>query len=186
MHILLIGSGGREHALAWKMAASSKVTCVTVAPGNPSMSSEAKVQCTPIDATDIDALEAFAQSEQVAMTVVGPEAPLVKGLVDRFEAARLPVIGPTQAAAQLEGSKDFAKQFMQRHKIPTAEFATFTSSNEAIDYLSSHPAPIVIKADGLAAGKGVVVAQTNEEACAAVRDMLDSNAFGQAGARVVI
>jgi len=117
MHILLIGSGGREHALAWKLAASDKVSRVTVAPGNPSMTAEAKVSLAAISVTDIDALEAFAKSNDVSMTVVGPEAPLVKGLVDRFEAAELPIIGPKQAAAQLEGSKDFAKQFMQQHKI---------------------------------------------------------------------
>ncbi len=186
MHILLIGSGGREHALAWKLAASNQVSQVTVAPGNAGMATEAKVSTIAIDVTDIDALEAFAQNQQVAMTVVGPEAPLVKGLVDRFVASKLPVIGPTKAAAQLEGSKDFAKQFMAEYDIPTAQFATFSDSADALAYLDTHPAPIVIKADGLAAGKGVVVAQTDEEARRAVHDMLDDKTFGAAGARVVI
>ncbi len=186
MHILLIGSGGREHAIAWKLASSPQVNTVTVAPGNPGMRAEPGVETVAIDATDVDALEAFAKQYQVDMTVVGPEAPLVIGLVDKFEAAGLRVLGPTQAAAQLEGSKDFAKQFMTRHNIPTAAFETFETSADALAYLNTHPAPIVIKADGLAAGKGVVVAQTDAEAQQAVRDMLDDGAHGAAGARVVI
>lgn len=186
MHILLVGSGGREHALAWKLAQSAHVHQVTVAPGNPNMQNEAGVSTADIAATDLDALQQFAESKNVAMTVVGPEAPLVKGLVDQFLNAGLRVLGPTQAAAALEGSKDFAKQFMARHKIPTAQFETFDNSADALTYLQSHPAPIVIKADGLAAGKGVVVAMTDEQAQHAVRDMLDDGAHGAAGARVVI
>jgi len=186
MHILLIGSGGREHAIAWKLSTSSQVNKITVAPGNPGMCTEAGVETVAINATDIDSLETFAKENGVAMTVVGPEAPLVKGLVDRFNAAGLRVLGPTRAASQLEGSKDFAKQFMARHHIPTAVFQTFESSASALDYLDTHPAPIVIKADGLAAGKGVVVAHTDEQARVAVRDMLDDGAHGAAGSRVVI
>ena len=186
MHILLIGSGGREHAIAWKLATSPQVKKITVAPGNPGMLAEPSVETVDIQATDIGALENFAQQNDVNMTVVGPEAPLVEGLVDRFNAAGLRVLGPTQVAAQLEGSKDFAKQFMTRHRIPTATFETFDTSKQALEYLDKHPAPIVIKADGLAAGKGVVVAQTDEQARAAVRDMLDDGAHGAAGSRVVI
>ncbi len=186
MHILLVGSGGREHAIAWKLAQSAHVQQVTVAPGNPNMQNEAGVSTVDIAATDLDALQKFAESENVAMTVVGPEAPLVQGLVDQFLNAGLRVMGPTRAAAALEGSKDFAKQFMSRHGIPTAQFETFDNSADALTYLQSHPAPIVIKADGLAAGKGVVVAMTDEQAASAVRDMLDDGAHGAAGARVVI
>ena len=141
MHILLVGSGGREHAIAWKLAASAQVEKVTVAPGNPGMRAEPGVETVAIDVTDIDALEAFAQQHQVAMTVVGPEAPLVLGLVDRFKAAGLPVVGPSQAAAQLEGSKDFAKQFMTRHNIPTAAFETFDDCDAALAYLKIAPRP---------------------------------------------
>jgi len=186
MHILLIGSGGREHALAWKLAASAKVTKVTVAPGNPGMLAEDGVETVDIAVTDLSALERFAHVNAVDMTIVGPEAPLVAGLVNRFNDAQLPILGPTKDAAQLEGSKNFAKEFMQRHHIPTAAFATFNSSADALAYLEDHPAPIVIKADGLAAGKGVVVAQTSTEAQQAVREMLDHGAHGDAGARVVI
>lgn len=186
MHILLVGSGGREHAIAWKLSASAQVDKVTVAPGNPGMRAEPGVETVAIDVTDLDALESFAKAQQVTMTVVGPEAPLVLGLVDRFKAAGLPIVGPVQAAAELEGSKDFAKQFMTRHKIPTAEFETFDDCDAALAYLQTHPAPIVIKADGLAAGKGVVVAQTDAQAQAAVRDMLLDGAHGAAGSRVVI
>ncbi len=186
MHILLVGSGGREHAIAWKLAASVQVERITVAPGNPGMSAEPRVDTIGIDVSDINALEAFAKAHNVAMTVVGPEAPLVLGLVDRFKTAGLPIVGPSQAAAALEGSKDFAKEFMTRHKIPTAAFKTFDDCEAALIYLQSHPAPIVIKADGLAAGKGVVVAQTDAEARAAVQDMLRDGAHGVAGSRVVI
>ena len=186
MHILLIGSGGREHAIAWKLSTSAQVQKITVAPGNPGMRAETGVETADIDVTDINALKAFAEDNNVAMTVVGPEAPLVNGLVDSFNAAGLRVLGPTQAAAQLEGSKDFAKQFMTRHAIPTAEFETFETSTDALAYLDTHPAPIVIKADGLAAGKGVVVALTDEQARQAVCDMLDDGAHGTAGSRVVI
>jgi len=186
MHILLVGSGGREHAIAWKLSASPRVTKITVAPGNPGMQDESGVETVAIDVTDIDGLEAFAKENSVDMTVIGPEAPLVAGIVNRFNASGLRVLGPTQNAAALEGSKDFAKQFMTRHKIPTASFETFDNSADALAYLEQHPAPIVIKADGLAAGKGVVVATTDDQARDAVRHMLDDGAHGIAGARVVI
>jgi phosphoribosylamine--glycine ligase len=185
MKVLVIGSGGREHALAWKLAQSPRVGTVFVAPGNPGTAREQKCRNVDIGATDIPALFAFARDEGVDLTVVGPEAPLVAGVVDTFRNGGLPIFGPTRAAAQLEGSKAFTKDFLARHRIPTAEYRVFTEMNPALDYERERGAPIVVKADGLAAGKGVVVAQTIEEAQAAVRDMLGGQ-FGQAGARVVI
>lgn len=185
MHLLLIGSGGREHAMAWKLAQSPAVTRVSVAPGNPGMQSEDKVQLVDIAASDQEALLAFARDHSVHLTIVGPEAPLVAGITDRFAAAGLRIFGPQQAAAQLEGSKAFAKDFMARHKIPTAAYATFCEPGPAFDWIKERGAPIVIKADGLAAGKGVVVAQSVEEACNAVESMLDGQ-FGEAGAQVVV
>jgi len=186
MHILLIGSGGREHAMAWKLAQSSAVTKVSVAPGSAGMALEAKVERLAIDIADHAALANFAKSNNVHLTVVGPEVPLVAGIVDDFEQQGLRILGPSKAAAQLEGSKGFAKAFMQRHAIPTASHATFSNESEALAYLDEHPAPIVIKADGLAAGKGVVVAQSDTEARDAVKSMLADNKFGSAGSTVVI
>jgi phosphoribosylamine---glycine ligase len=186
MKILVIGSGGREHALAWKVAQSAAVSRVFVAPGNAAMATETKMERVAIAATAIDELIAFAQREAVTMTIVGPEAPLVLGIVDAFQAAGLRCFGPSQAAAQLEGSKAFAKAFLSRHQIPTAAWATFTEIDPALAWIDAHGAPIVIKADGLAAGKGVIVAETIAEAEAAVRDMLAGNSFGSAGSRVVI
>ena len=186
MKILVIGSGGREHALAWKLAQSAGVDEVLVAPGNAGSGLEAGVRNVEVAATDIQGLIALARTEQVDFTVVGPEAPLVLGAVDQFTAAGLPCFGPTQAAAQLEGSKAFSKDFMRRHNIPTAAYASFTDVTGAIKYIQEHGAPIVVKADGLAAGKGVVVAQSEEEAIAAVEDMLSGNGFGEAGHKVVI
>ncbi|MFC4726708.1 phosphoribosylamine--glycine ligase [Coralloluteibacterium thermophilus] len=186
MKLMVIGSGGREHALAWKLAQSPRVDEVLVAPGNAGTAREPRCRNVPVRADDIDALLALAQAEAVDLTVVGPEVPLVKGVVDRFRAAGLRVFGPTAAAAQLEGSKAFAKDFLAQHRIPTAHYAVFTDTTAALAHLHQVGAPIVIKADGLAAGKGVVVAATLEEACDAVRDMLGGNAFGEAGARVVI
>ena len=186
MKVLVIGSGGREHALAWKLAQSAGVDEVLVAPGNAGSDLEAGVRNVDVAATDIQGLMALARTEQVDFTVVGPEAPLVLGAVDQFTAAGLPCFGPTQAAAQLEGSKAFSKDFMRRHNIPTAAYASFTDVGDATKYIKEHGAPIVVKADGLAAGKGVVVAQNEEEAIAAVEDMLSGNVFGEAGHKVVI
>lgn len=186
MKVLMIGGGGREHALAWKLAQSTQVEQVFVAPGNAGTATETKLTNVAIAATDLDGLVAFARDEQIGLTVVGPEAPLVEGVVDRFQAAGLTIFGPTQAAAQLEGSKSFTKDFLARHDIPSADYQTFTEVDPALDYLSKMGAPIVIKADGLAAGKGVIVALSEAEAEAAIRDMLEANAFGDAGARVVI
>ncbi|SDJ49130.1 phosphoribosylamine--glycine ligase [Billgrantia gudaonensis] len=186
MKVLIIGGGGREHALAWKIARSPRVDRVFVAPGNAGTAHEAGVENVAIDVADLDGLVAFARERDVALTVVGPEAPLVAGVVDRFRAAGLTAFGPTAGAAQLEGSKSFSKDFLARHAIPTAEYRTFTAVAPALEYLAEQGAPIVIKADGLAAGKGVIVAETLAEAEAAVRDMLEANAFGDAGARVVI
>jgi phosphoribosylamine---glycine ligase len=184
MKILVIGSGGREHALAWKLAQSPKVSNVYVAPGNGGTAIEEGLTNVPL--TAIPSLVEFARREQIALTVVGPEAPLADGVVDSFRAAGLKIFGPTRAAAQLESSKDFAKQFMARHGIPTAAFGTFTDANAAHAYIDQQGAPIVVKADGLAAGKGVVVAMTAEEAHAAVDAMLSGNTMGEAGHRVVI
>ena len=184
--VLVIGSGGREHALAWKLAQSPRVTEVLVAPGNAGTATEARCRNVPVKVTDIEGLLALARDEGVSLTVVGPEVPLVAGVVDRFRAAGLRIFGPTAAAAQLEGSKAFAKDFLARHGIPTAFYAVHTDVDAALAYIRSKGAPIVVKADGLAAGKGVIVAMTLDEAEAAVRDMLSGNAFGDAGARVVI
>ena len=186
MKVLIIGNGGREHALAWKAKQSPMVTRVFVAPGNAGTAHEGSIENVAIEATDIQALLAFAKAQQIGLTIVGPEAPLVKGVVDAFRAEGLAIFGPTAAAAQLEGSKAFAKDFLARHAIPTADYQNFTEVEPALAYLREKGAPIVIKADGLAAGKGVIVAMTLEEAEAAVRDMLSGNAFGDAGARVVI
>ncbi len=186
MNVLVIGGGGREHALAFKAAQSSSVATVFVAPGNAGTARENKLENVAIDVTDIDALLDFAQDKDVALTIVGPEAPLVAGVVDAFEAAGLAIFGPSQAAAQLEGSKAFTKDFLARHNIPTANYQTFTEVDPAIAYMREMGAPIVIKADGLAAGKGVIVAMNEEDAEAAIRDMLSGNAFGEAGSRVVI
>ncbi|MBC8944057.1 phosphoribosylamine--glycine ligase [Xenorhabdus indica] len=186
MNILIIGSGGREHALAWKAAQSPLASQVYVAPGNAGTALETNLKNVDIAATDIDGLLAFAQSHNIALTIVGPEAPLVIGVVDAFQQAGLTVFGPTKAAAQLEGSKAFSKDFLARHHIPTAAYQNFTEVAPALAYLEKMGAPIVIKADGLAAGKGVVVAMTMEEAQNAVKDMLAGNAFGDAGHRIVI
>ena len=184
MKLLIIGNGGREHALAWKLAQSPKVSAVYVATGNAGTAAEPKVHNLALTA-HAD-LIAFCQRENIAFTVVGPEAPLAAGMVDDFRAAGLPIFGPTRAAAQLESSKDFAKAFMQRHGIPTAQYQTFANAQAAHDYVNQKGAPIVIKADGLAAGKGVIVAMTLNEAHAAIDDMLLGNKMGDAGARVVI
>jgi len=186
MNILVIGGGGREHALAWKAAQSPRVERVYVAPGNAGTAREPGLRNVPIGAEDIPALLEFARTEAIDLTLVGPEAPLVAGVVDEFTAAGLRCFGPTRAAAQLEGSKAFSKAFLARHHIPTAAYGNFTDVDEAIAYVRQQGAPIVVKADGLAAGKGVILAQTEEEAIAAVRDMLAGNAFGDAGHRVVI
>lgn len=186
MNILVIGSGGREHALAWKLAQSPLATKVFVAPGNAGTASEPKVENIAIPADDIHALADFAAANAVALTVVGPEAPLVLGIVDLFRQKGLVCFGPTKAAAQLEGSKAFTKDFLQRHQIPTADYANFTDLDQALAYVRQHGAPIVVKADGLAAGKGVIVAMTLQEAEDAVTDMLAGNRFGEAGNRVVI
>ncbi len=186
MKVLVIGSGGREHALAWKLAQSPRVDEVIVAPGNAGTATEAKCRNVAIKVTDIEGLLALAREEGVGLTVVGPEVPLVAGVVDRFRVAGQRIFGPTAAAAQLEGSKAFAKDFLARHGIPTAFYAVHTDVDAALAYIREKGAPIVVKADGLAAGKGVIVAMTLDEAEAAVRDMLSGNAFGDAGARVVI
>ena len=186
MNILIIGNGGREHALAWKVRQSPLVDKVFVAPGNAGTAQENGVENVAISATDVPALVEFAKANQIDLTIVGPEAPLVIGVVDAFRANGLKIFGPTQAAAQLEGSKAFTKDFLARHQIPTAEYQNFTEVEPALAYLKEKGAPIVIKADGLAAGKGVIVAMTLAEAEEAVKDMLSGNAFGDAGSRVVI
>ncbi|WP_417533350.1 phosphoribosylamine--glycine ligase [Marinobacterium stanieri] len=186
MNILVIGSGGREHALAWAAAQDEAVARVFVAPGNAGTATEPKLENVAIDVMDIDALVAFARDNSVALTIVGPEAPLVAGVVDRFREAGLAIFGPTAGAAQLEGSKAFTKDFLARQQIPTAEYQNFTEIEPALAYVREKGAPIVVKADGLAAGKGVIVAMTLEEAEDAIRDMLAGNAFGDAGSRVVI
>jgi phosphoribosylamine--glycine ligase len=184
MKILVVGSGGREHAIAWRIAQSGRVQTVFVAPGNGGTERERGLQNFPV--TDIEVLAAFAERESIAFTVVGPETPLSQGIVDLFRSRGLKIFGPTQAAAQLESSKDFAKAFMTRHGIPTAQYRTFIDAPAAHDYVNQRGAPIVVKADGLAAGKGVVVAQTLDEAHAAIDMMLLDNRMGAAGARVVI
>ncbi|GJM13803.1 MAG: phosphoribosylamine--glycine ligase [Pseudohongiella sp.] len=186
MKVLVIGSGGREHSLAWKAAQSSTVDKVFVAPGNAGTDREAKLENIAIDPLDFAALADFAAKEDIGLTIVGPEAPLVDGIVDYFQERKLPCFGPSKAAAQLEGSKAFTKDFLFRHNIPTAFFETFTEVEAAKDYIKKNGAPIVIKADGLAAGKGVIVAMNEDEAIAAVEDMLSGNKFGDAGHRVVI
>lgn len=186
MNILIIGNGGREHALAWKVAQDPRVQKVFIAPGNAGSATEAKCENVAIDVLAIDQLADFAEQNNVALTIVGPEAPLVAGVVDSFRLRNLDIYGPTAAAAQLEGSKAFTKDFLARHNIPTGRYANFTEVEPALAYLREQGAPIVIKADGLAAGKGVIVAMTLAEAEAAVIDMLAGNAFGDAGSRVVI
>ena len=186
MNILIIGSGGREHALAWKAAQSPQVEKVFVAPGNAGTLLDNKLANVSIDILDFSRLADFAEANDVGLTIVGPEVPLVAGIVDFFNERKLPCFGPTKGAAQLEGSKAFTKDFLARHKIPTAEYQNFTEVEPALAYLREKGAPIVVKADGLAAGKGVIVAETLDQAEAAVRDMLSGNAFGDAGCRVVI
>jgi phosphoribosylamine--glycine ligase len=186
MKVMIIGSGGREHALAWKAAQSARVEQVFVVPGNAGTALEAKVQNVALDSTDFAALERFAREQGIGLTIVGPEAPLVAGLVNHFTAAGLPCFGPSKGAAQLEGSKAFSKDFLKRHGIPTAAYENFTAIEPALAYLRTQKLPIVIKADGLAAGKGVIIAQTLAEAEATVKDMLSGNSFGSAGSRVVI
>ena len=186
MNVLVIGSGGREHALAWKAAQSAEVDTVFVAPGNAGTGIEPALKNVPIGANDFATLADFAEANQVGLTIVGPEQPLVDGIVDYFQQRGLPIFGPSKNAAQLEGSKAFSKDFLERQKIPTADYGNFTDLDEALNYLHKVGAPIVIKADGLAAGKGVIVAMTMVEAEHAIRDMLAGNAFGEAGHRVVI
>jgi len=186
MKVLVIGSGGREHALAWRLKQSPRVDEVVVAPGNAGTAREPGLRNADVAATDIDGLIALVERENIGLTVVGPEAPLVAGVVDRFRAAGLKCFGPTRIAAQLEGSKAFAKDFLRRHNIPTAAYEVFTELDPALAYVRRRGAPIVIKADGLAAGKGVIVALTLADAEQALRDMLGAHAFGDASARVVI
>ncbi|MDO9104242.1 MAG: phosphoribosylamine--glycine ligase [Methylovulum sp.] len=186
MNILIVGSGGREHALAWKTRLSPNVAKVFVAPGNPGTASEPGIENVAIAVDNIPALLLFAQEHGIGLTIVGPEVPLVLGIVDQFQAAGLKCFGPTAKAAQLEGSKSFCKDFLIRHGIPTAAYQSFTDKDLAIAYIKQQGAPIVVKADGLAAGKGVIVAQTEQEAIDAVEDMLAGNAFGEAGHRVVV
>jgi phosphoribosylamine--glycine ligase len=186
MNVLVIGSGGREHALAWKAAQSDDVGTVYVAPGNAGTAIEPNLENLAIAVNDFAALADFAQANEVGLTIVGPEQPLVDGVVDYFQALDLPIFGPSKNAAQLEGSKAFTKDFLERQQIPTADYGKFTDLDEALAYLQEVGAPIVIKADGLAAGKGVIVAMSLAEAEEAVRDMLGGNAFGEAGHRVVI
>lgn len=186
MNVLIIGAGGREHALGWKVAQNPNVETVFVAPGNAGSALEPKLENVAIDVEDIQGLVAFAKEKNIELTIVGPEAPLVIGVVDAFQEAGLAIFGPTQAAAQLEGSKAFTKDFLARHAIPTGAYANFTEIEPALAYVREQGAPIVVKADGLAAGKGVIVAMTLEEAEDAIKDMLAGNAFGDAGSRVVI
>jgi phosphoribosylamine--glycine ligase len=186
LKVLVIGGGGREHALAWKIAQSPRVEKVFVAPGNAGSAREPQCENIAIAAEDVDGLLRFAQQNKIDLTVVGPEAPLVLGVVDKFRAAGLRIFGPTKDAAKLEGSKAFAKDFLARHKIPTAAYGNFTEVAAAEAYIKKTGAPIVVKADGLAAGKGVIIAQTTDAAIAAIRDMLAGNAFGDAGHRVVV
>ncbi len=186
MKVLVIGSGGREHALAWKCAASKDVDEVIVAPGNAGTAREARLRNVDVSADDVEALADLAREENVALTIVGPEAPLVAGIADRFNELGLPCFGPSAAAARLEGSKAFTKDFLARYNIPTAEYASFTELGPALDYIRKNGAPIVIKADGLAAGKGVIVATTLGEAETAASDMLSGGRFGDAGAKIVV
>lgn len=186
MKILIIGSGGREHSLAWKAAQSANVEAIYVAPGNAGTAGEPKIKNIAIDVMDFESLANFAESESISLTIVGPEAPLVDGVVDYFNQRQLPCFGPSAKAAQLEGSKAFTKNFLSRHNIPSSSYKIFTEIEAAKAYIDQEGAPIVIKADGLAAGKGVIVAMSNDEAIAAVEDMLSGNKFGNAGHRVVI
>ncbi len=186
MNVLIVGGGGREHALAWKAKQSAQVDVVYVAPGNAGTEQEAGIENVNIGAEDIEGLLAFAKKEAIELTIIGPEAPLVAGIVDQFNANGLRCFGPTKLAAQLEGSKAYCKDFLARHNIPTADYQSFTEIEPACDYIRSKGAPIVVKADGLAAGKGVILAQTEQEAIDSVNDMLAGNAFGEAGHRVVI
>ena len=186
MNVLIVGSGGREHALAWKAAQSPTVSNVYVAPGNAGTAMEPKTQNVPIGAEDIAALIHFAREAQIGLTIIGPEAPLVAGIVDQFNAQGLACFGPSRGAAQLEGSKAFTKDFLARHHIPTGSYQNFTEIEPALAYIKKQGAPIVVKADGLAAGKGVIVAMREQDAVNAVKDMLAGNAFGDAGHRVVI
>ena len=186
MKVLVIGGGGREHALAWKAAQSPQVETVFVAPGNAGTALEPNLQNVEINAEDIEGLVAFGLQEEIDLTIVGPEAPLVAGVVDTFTASGLKCFGPSKAASQLEGSKAFSKDFLKKHNIPTAAYDVFTEVEPAVAYIKQQGAPIVVKADGLAAGKGVILAQTEEEAETAVKDMLSGNVFGDAGSRVVI
>jgi phosphoribosylamine--glycine ligase len=186
MNVLVIGSGGREHALAWKAAQSAQVETVYVAPGNAGTAQEAGLENVAIDSLDFAALADFVERNRVGLTIVGPETPLVEGIVDYFQARGLRCFGPRKGAAQLEGSKAFTKDFLARHNIPTGAYANFTEVEPALAYLRARGAPIVVKADGLAAGKGVIVAETLAQAEDAVTDMLSGNAFGAAGCRVVI
>ncbi len=186
MNILIVGGGGREHALAWKAAQSKDVKQVFVAPGNAGTALEKKLTNVDISAEDIPALLSFAKSNAIDLTIIGPEAPLVEGIVDVFKDNKLRCFGPSKAAAQLEGSKAFCKDFLARHNIPTADYQSFTDIQLASDYIRAKGAPIVVKADGLAAGKGVILAETEQEAIDAVNDMLAGNAFGEAGHRVVV
>ena len=186
MKILIVGGGGREHALAWKSAQSVQVSRVFVAPGNAGTAQEEKLTNVDIGADDINALLEFALKENIDLTIVGPEAPLVSGIVDSFQQSGLRIFGPSAAAAQLEGSKTFSKDFLARHRIPTASYQSFTEIEPAIAYVKSQGTPIVVKADGLAAGKGVILADSETQAIDAIKDMLEGNAFGDAGHRVVI
>ncbi|OMH30247.1 phosphoribosylamine--glycine ligase [Motiliproteus sp. MSK22-1] len=186
MKVLVIGSGGREHAIAWQAARDERVEKVFVAPGNAGTALEPKLENINLDVMDLEGLSTFAKQESIDLTIVGPEAPLVAGVVDHFQSQGLPIFGPSKAAAQLEGSKSFTKDFLARHQIPTGGYGNFTEVEPALAYLHEKGAPIVVKADGLAAGKGVIVAMTMEEAEDAVKDMLSGNAFGEAGCRVVI
>lgn len=186
MKVLVIGNGGREHALAWRAAKSPLADKVFVAPGNPGTAKEDKMENVNISVSDIQGLVDFAKKEQIGLTIVGPEAPLVDGVVDAFEKEGLKIFGPSKAGAQLEGSKSFTKDFLKRHNIPTAAYQVFTKTDEAVAYIEKMGAPIVIKADGLAAGKGVVVATTLQEAIDAVHNMLDDHQFGDASASVVV
>ena len=186
MKVFVVGSGGREHALAWQVAKSPRVDKVFVAPGNAGTAREPGVENIAISSDDLDGLLGFAREQGITLTIVGPEDPLVNGIVDRFSEAGLACFGPGAAAAQLEGSKSFAKDFMDRHGIPTAAYGKFTEVEPAIEFIRSQGAPIVVKADGLAAGKGVIIAETTTQAEAAVLDMLAGNAFGEAGHQVVI
>ena len=186
MKILVVGGGGREHALAWKMAQSDRADIVYVAPGNAGTEKEDKLNNIPISAEDIHALKTFAGKENIDLAIIGPETPLVAGIVDVFQKSGLSCFGPTKRAAILEGSKSFTKDFLKKYTIPTAEYAVFTDVNPAVEYVKSKTAPIVIKADGLAAGKGVIIASTREEAIKTIREMLEGNKFGAAGHRIVI